>query len=741
MSTIPFQKTELIDNTRLARLLTDLTLPNTIKTALQQIKSKAVSCNGVIQSKVQYVFSRNMKDLNDGRIYAQGTHLQGLKKDVRNYLASPFYEDVDMVNALPSITWNLATRFNMDCPPLSRYIADRDQMLKEWGCNKQDVLKAFLKKTRKDDNLTQINEIHTFLYGPFVLKLRDEYPALFKNIEMRNEGDFNVDGKFISAVCFAVEGDILLCMEKFFKQQELQLDVYMFDGCMLLKDEAIDNDLLDDCTSYVKKMLDYDIKLAVKPMTSIYDTYAFNDVKIPDNSEPEKKVMSSDVAENEKFSLKKLEKIFDEKKNWDGAIKYLNNFWCKVKNGQTVVFCNRDTISSPWIWRKYSEFRSAHEHLNFTYVYERKSCVFDALDWRKDSNMNVFDLMVFDPSYVGEKGKDELNLFRGFKAKPRKSFDLKIIQPLLDHNLKVVNNGNAQHATYLIKWMAHIIQRPHVKTGVCPVSFGSPGSGKNTFFEFFGKMVIGNDHYCYINDIDQFAGKFNSFLGLALFVILDEVTFAGGHKVPNKIKSLITQSRQLIEKKGIDAIQCDSFLNCAALSNNDDAVKIERGDRRFFVKRSGNSALGDDKYFTNLRKVMGDPLVADHFITYLYSIDVSDFVVGQALSTPEKEDMKIFAMRPVELFASELMAGNIRDEMDVYFQAGNTYQTTMTDLFKIYNNFIKDNDGGGDKVTIKGFGKLVRQCLCIKNITTNRNGGTPIDLILKKPDQCRFHPY
>ena len=53
-----------------------------------------------------------------------------------------------------------------------------------------------------------------------------------------------------------------------------------------------------------------------------------------------------------------------------------------------------------------------------------------------------------------------------------------------------------------------------------------------------------------IGDIDRLLGRFNSIIQNKLLTICDEISnYGGAYKSNDKLKNLITQSEQLIEKK------------------------------------------------------------------------------------------------------------------------------------------------------------------------------------------------
>ena len=211
---LPFKKVELIDYTRTMQLINSVTTPVLVKKMMEQMIQKGTKQGATVACDVQYAFSKNMKDFQDGRIFTQGSHLQNLKRDYCNFICSPFYKkEVDMVNALPTILWNLASIHSCKVNSLSDYIKNRDIMLKSSGLTKQKVLSAFLDSKLKKKYPQFVTDIHNFIYGKLLCQLKIDYPAFYTNLEMLYPNHQNIDGKFISAVCFSIESELLLSME------------------------------------------------------------------------------------------------------------------------------------------------------------------------------------------------------------------------------------------------------------------------------------------------------------------------------------------------------------------------------------------------------------------------------------------------------------------------------------------------------------------------------------------------
>jgi Family of unknown function (DUF5906) len=185
--------------------------------------------------------------------------------------------------------------------------------------------------------------------------------------------------------------------------------------------------------------------------------------------------------------------------------------------------------------------------------------------------------VVFLPGGPLDIPNDMLNLWRGFGVTPTPgSWSL-----MRSHMFNVVCSGNHQHFDYLIRLLAYRVQHLGEQTGVAVALLGAPGAGKGvlarTFGYFFGK------HFAHIIHGDQLTGRFNSALGTASTVFLDEALWAGDKKGEGALKALITEPQFQVEAKFRDPIMVKNVLFIMVASNNEWAIPAGIGDRRWFV--------------------------------------------------------------------------------------------------------------------------------------------------------------
>lgn len=108
--------------------------------------------------------------------------------------------------------------------------------------------------------------------------------------------------------------------------------------------------------------------------------------------------------------------------------------------------------------------------------------------WEASPHRRTVAQVIYDPTGRTSNGSSEaiLNLWRGFARKPRSgTWDL-----MGQHLYRVVCGGNAQYFSYLLGWMAHLVQRPWEAPGVVIVLRSQrEGTGKTTVLGWLSALL------------------------------------------------------------------------------------------------------------------------------------------------------------------------------------------------------------------------------------------------------------
>ena len=300
--------------------------------------------------------------------------------------------------------------------------------------------------------------------------------------------------------------------------------------------------------------------------TSVKSSDSADDIRLTDHYKEYRSVFE---LKNFKLNnpVRYGEIVFDKKKGKSLILRSESDF----------ITCNRDVKGMPIYEIKVGN-NSAKKHF-----YEL---------WLDDPEKVKFSSIKFDPTEVNEEDLEEgeypaYNTFSGFVndkgAEPIREEESAFIDLL---RWLLVDDRVFE---YFKCWLAHIIQKPNIKTKISPILFSQThGTGKNSVVDGC-RFIIGTALCATVNDIEDVTKNFNSHLCNRLLIYGDEIN-ANAKKVADKLKAVITRPTCNLEKKGVDAIEIDDFTNWIFTSNNENNIKIEKGDRRFLMIRCKETA-------------------------------------------------------------------------------------------------------------------------------------------------------
>ena len=246
--------------------------------------------------------------------------------------------------------------------------------------------------------------------------------------------------------------------------------------------------------------------------------------------------------------------------------------------------------------------------------------------WMKDQFGLEYDNMDFIPPYLD--GKPTIcpdytyNMFKGLQASKVSGeiVDLSIVK----QHLLYLCEENEEVYKYTMKWLSNMVRYTGRKPNVCLVFVSEEGVGKNMFFEWFGKEILGEQYFCVSANADDFIGKFSTLDSGKLLSILNEAmgkdTFKGDHRLKEKI----TDNKTGLEKKGIDRVQINNCNSWIMFSNQFNCAKVDWGNRRHMVVNCSSKPLGIPNYFVELKKHLDDPNVIYSFYNELMTNDEWD---------------------------------------------------------------------------------------------------------------------
>lgn len=251
--------------------------------------------------------------------------------------------------------------------------------------------------------------------------------------------------------------------------------------------------------------------------------------------------------------------------------------------------------------------------------------------------------------------KGYLNLWKGPTIKPSPG-DWSLIKEFL---FEIICNEDDEAYDYLIRYIAHALQKPDEKPGVIIILLGGQGIGKGTLGKVFKR--IWSATYIHVHNINSVTGDFNAALERTFMVFMDEALFAGDRRAADALKSLVTEEFIHVNEKFQPARQIRSYHRFIAATNADHFKKTERDDRRDFTLRVSESHKGDHTFWNDLNHKIDNGGV-EAMVQDLLEMDLSQFNVREKPNTKEFLQQKLHSLGPIGQWWHDcLLRGTIKE--------------------------------------------------------------------------------
>lgn len=596
------------------------------KKKLKQYFKKRTNGNVV---EVNYDFPKKYKDDGLARLYAdKGLSLQSFQGDIRNALGRDYYFDVDMKNAHPTILLKLCQDNNWACPNLKHYVENRDEVLLEIS-EKLDLSKSDAKTTMNtllylgSVPFNARSEEYTFLsdYSKEIFSIatncKNANPDIFKKVAKKQENERKNISTTLSFVLTTEENKILMCMNNYLEKNGRNVDVFIYDGCWVRRlpnEKDLDETILIDTEKYIKDTTGYDIKLAVKPLVS---SLTFSKSKAELIKDTEKKRL------DEKYKTESYEKV---KENFETRFFKVMNPMCYCEELEDGEIISRSKATMMDVFQnKYCMVKIPNEVENDDedddFHYDEKHPFLKM--WMEDVNIRTYTKMDMYPPPL-ECPSNVYNLFNGFAIQRSYAPSSGNVQPFLDHLMLLVNDDE-ESFQYHLKWHAHTFQKPAKLQGTAPILRGEQGTGKGIFCDTFMCKMMGDDKYISTcNPTQDLFSRFGRGRYRRIFINIDETSGKESCANSEIMKHAITAPSYNHEDKGIAPFTVKNFNRFYFTTNNNNPVKIEQGDRRYFIDDTSSRRIGDKEYFDALIGYYEDECNLKAIYEYLMTVDVSN---------------------------------------------------------------------------------------------------------------------
>lgn len=247
----------------------------------------------------------------------------------------------------------------------------------------------------------------------------------------------------------------------------------------------------------------------------------------------------------------------------------------------------------------------------------------------------------------------------------------------------VICNNNVALFDYLIRYLAHMLQRPEDKPGIMVVFLSGQGTGKGTFYKLLGRVWPRTT--LQVSDIGEATGQFNASLERNYVVCMDEALFAGDKKSLDKLKSLVTEPTCRIEQKHQPSRTIDSYHRLFAASNHDHFAHVDKDDRRFLFIRLSSVHKQDQIYFDAVNDALDDDAVIAAMMHDLVNLDLTGFNIRKRPLTEEHLSQRLQSLSGFERYWYEVLQSGMFDGYSDWDKSRFISTTSLIDKYKVYD--------------------------------------------------------
>ena len=374
------------------------------------------------------------------------------------------------------------------------------------------------------------------------------------------------------------------------------------DGLRLYLDWQKEDPLLD--TEHKHRTIEY--------ITQKYRTFN-NDVENPATFKTLRFWADEDTPENKW-------KAFYLKTGLDGVTDEMNKeiAFNKLTSEYIIEFDER------WCPKSRMQAMNHYAHLDFNVEIEDNVVTLNPFKiWEKNMKRKQYTMIVFDPL---NKNPGCYNLWDGYPmTKESVEFaDVHDCQPILDHIKSKWCRDNETYYNYVLNWFASKLQKPWLKLAVVICLKSKEGAGKGIVLNLFKKIM--GKYYTSIANVNTILGDFNGMIEGKMLIDLDEVCYGGNKQNNNRLKNLITEDTQVINKKNKENYEIENYADFLITTNEYWFIGVNEDSRRYFCLEMDNTLAGI--LDTETKKNYVDKLLAcptESLAKLLYNRDISNF--------------------------------------------------------------------------------------------------------------------
>lgn len=253
---------------------------------------------------------------------------------------------------------------------------------------------------------------------------------------------------------------------------------------------------------------------------------------------------------------------------------------------------------------------------------KKRITLFDIVTKEEDNNKFMKRGVSFN-----SKDENRFSLFQGFNYENFDEIDINKISLFLNHIKEIITSNDEKIYKYMMSWIAYLIQNPGKKTKTCLILIGKQGTGKTIFTDIIAKL-FGEYANKNVSDVDLITGQFNTELENKILIVLNEFNVqdktTNKRSIRNKMKSYITDDSITINRKNVTPYKIENVSNFIIVTNDNNPISIEVGDRRYVVLDVSDKMKNNVDYFNKLFASLTDDFYKNLF-NYFRTYDIKDF--------------------------------------------------------------------------------------------------------------------
>jgi hypothetical protein len=313
-------------------------------------------------------------------------------------------------------------------------------------------------------------------------------------------------------------------------------------------------------------------------------------------------------------------------------------------------------------------------------------------EWQHDPEKRAYECRDFLPPPF-DIPSGVYNLYHGIAAAELAPNEHAVDINLYLRHVRLLMGSDDVAATYFHKLIAQKIQKPGLKWRVMPIIQSVQGVGKDIWFDFMAK-IFGEWQCLKVDGVHKLISTNSGQLEGKLLCCLQEMGYKDTQPNEEYLKALITNNSLQLEQKYVKTFHTTNVVDVIGFTNDFNAVKVDQGDRRFFLVTADSTYARDATYT--------DPLLAFFFeernmravYDYYMGMDVEGFdsSAERPITKAHKEAAETFVSHLDRFFYARLPEWKTRANHDpaIGTLPHNTLRVKTSLLMADFMDYMKD---------------------------------------------------